>query len=246
MAESTEDGLVLTERILSSPFAESYRALRANIGFSSIDQPIKSMVVTSAAPREGKTTTVINLGIIMAQAGARVVVIDADFRRSTLHRFLADGAGRRKQFWSDEGPLRHGLSSLIVGSAALADVLVPTRFDDLALLPAGVTPPNPSELLGSERMRTVLQQLSEQHDYVLLDSPPCALYSDALVLSRLADGVLYVLRSGSQDKTVQRRIQKQLDQAKARLLGLVFNGAEVEDDVSGYTYYYPNGAKRHK
>jgi len=246
MAEAKDDALVLTERILSSSFAESYRALRANIGFSSIDQPVKTIVVTSAAPREGKTTTVINLGIIMAQAGSRVVVVDADFRRSSLHHFLANGAVRRKQFWSDEKGSPLGLSSLIVGNVALEEVMIPTRFNDLVLVPAGVTPPNPSELLGSERMRGVLAQLSEQADYVLLDSPPCALYSDAVVLSRLADGVLYVLRSGSQDKVVQRRIHKQLEQAKARLLGVIFNGAEVEDDVSSYSYYYPNGNTRRK
>jgi Mrp family chromosome partitioning ATPase len=95
-------------------------------------------------------------------------------------------------------------------------------------------------------MRGVLEQLSEQADYILLDSPPCAIYSDAVVLSRLADGVLYVLRSGSQDKVVQRRIHKQLEQAKARLLGVIFNGAELEDDVSSYSYYYAHGEKRQK
>jgi capsular exopolysaccharide synthesis family protein len=246
MTEAKDDGLVLTERVLSSAFAESYRALRANISFSSIDQPVKTMVITSAAPREGKTTTVINLGIIMAQAGARVVVVDADFRRSTLHRFLANGLGGQKPFWADANGARPGLSSLIAGHAGLNEVVVPTRFKDLALLPAGVTPPNPSELLGSDRMRGVLEQLSEQADYVLLDSPPCALYSDAVVLSRIADGVLYVLRSGSQDKVVQRRIHKQLEQAKARLLGVIFNSAEVEDDVSSYSYHYPNGNTRRK
>jgi capsular exopolysaccharide synthesis family protein len=246
MATTTHDGLVLTERILSSPFAESYRALRANIGFSSIDRPVKNIVVTSAAPREGKTTTVINLGIVMAQTGARTIIVDADFRRSMLHRFIADAQVRRKPFWSDENVAPPGLSSLVVGRTELTDVLVPTQFKDLAVLPAGMTPPNPSELLGSDRMRGILEQLSEQADYIVMDSPPCALYSDAVVLSRLADGVLYVLRSGSQDKIVQRRIQKQLEQAKARLLGVVFNGADIEDDVGSYAYYYPNGNKRGK
>jgi capsular exopolysaccharide synthesis family protein len=246
MAASTQDGLVLTDKILSSPFAESYRALRANIGFSSIDRPVKNIVVTSAAPREGKTTTVINLGIVMAQAGARTILVDADFRRSMLHRFVAGAQVRRKAFWSDEDSAPPGLSGLIVGNAEPKDVLVPTQFKDLAVLPAGITPPNPSELLGSERMRAVLEQLSEEADYVVIDSPPCGLYSDAVVVSRIADGVLYVLRSGPQDKVVQRRIQKQLQQAKARLLGVVFNGADVEADVSSYAYYYPNGAKRDK
>jgi capsular exopolysaccharide synthesis family protein len=186
------------------------------------------------------------LGIIMAQAGARVVVVDADFRRSTLHRLLAAVPNGHKPFWSSASDIRSGLSNAIVGDVSVSDVVSKTRFADLALVPAGITPPNPSELLGSERMRTVLAELAGQADYILLDSPPCALYTDAVVLSRLADGVLYVLRSGSQDKVLQRRIQKQLEQAKVRLLGVIFNGADVEDDVTSYGYYYPNGKKRHE
>jgi protein-tyrosine kinase len=246
MAQPEQEELVLTEETLNSHFAEAYRALRANISFSSIDQPVKTIVVTSAAPREGKTTTVMNLGIIMAQAGSRVLVVDADFRRPSLHHLVASSLLGRKKFWSEGTLSLPGLSNMIVGNAQFSEVVLPTSFRQLGLLPAGSTPPNPSELLGSERMRTIVQQLTEQADYVLIDTPPCFLYADAIVLSRLTDGVLYVLRSGSQDKTAQRRIQKQLQQAKTRILGVVFNGADVEESSSSYAYYYPNGQKHRK
>ena len=242
---NTKDQLVLNEALLNSHFAEAYRALRANIGFSSIDQPVKTVLVTSASPREGKTTTVINLGIIMAQAGTQVLIVDADFRRPSLHTMLGNSVARG-QFWSDSEFTPPGLSNLIIGNKVFAEVVLPTQFAQLSLLPAGVMPPNPGELLGSERMRTVIKDLTERADMVLIDSPPCLLYSDAVVFSRVTDGVLYVLRSGPQDKAAQRRVQKQLQQAKARVLGVVFNDAEVEESASSYAYYYADGKKRNK
>src|SRR5438445_2420223 len=240
---STKDQLVLNDGLLNSHFAEAYRALRANIGFSSIDQPVKTVLVTSAAPREGKTTTVINLGIIMAQSGAQVLIVDADFRRPSLHAILGNEVAR-KQFWDDSEFTPPGLSNLIIGNKTFAEVVLPTQFAQLSLLPAGVMPPNPSELLGSERMRAVVKDLRERADMVLIDSPPCLLYSDAVVFSRMTDGVLYVLRSGPQDKAAQRRIQKQLQQAKARVLGVVFNDAEVEETAGSYAYYYADRGKK--
>jgi len=236
MTESGE--LVLTEETLNTHFAEAYRALRANISFSSIDKPVKTILVTSAGPREGKTTTAVNLGIIMAQAGKRVLIVDADFRRPSLHHlfgFSPNGKGALP-----------GLSNVIVGNSKLAEVLLPTSFDGVAFVPAGIVPPNPSELLGSQRMVSVMTQLGEEADFVLIDSPPCLLYADAVVLSTMADGVLYVVRSGPQDKAAQRRVHKQLQQAKARILGVVFNDAEVEETGGSYHYYYADGNKQHR
>jgi capsular exopolysaccharide synthesis family protein len=237
MTAPGNDQLILSESTLNSHFAEAYRALRANIGFSSIDSPVKSILVTSASPREGKTTTVINLGIIMGQAGPRVVIVDADFRHPALHRVLGISSnGQHKT--------RPGLSNVIAGKASLDEVILPTAFANISLLPAGVMPPNPSELLGSQRMRTLMGQLMERADYVLLDSPPCLLYADAFVLSQVTDGVLYVFRAGAHDKTSQRRVQKQLQQAKARTIGVVFNDVEVDDTASSYSYYYSSGQRR--
>ena len=230
--------LVLSEETLNTHFAEAYRGLRANISFSSIDRPVNTILVTSAGPREGKTTTAINLGIIMAQAGPRVLIVDADFRRPSLHHvfgFSPNGHGALP-----------GLSNVIVGNSKLSDVLLPTGFQRVSFVPSGIVPPNPSELLGSLRMQTVMSELAEHADYVVIDTPPCLLYADALVLSPMADGVLYVVRSGPQDKAAQRRVHKQLQQAKARILGVVFNDAEVEETAGSYHYYYADGNKQRR
>jgi protein-tyrosine kinase len=230
--------LVLSDETLSTHFAEAYRGLRANISFSSIDKPVKTILVTSAAPKEGKTTTAINLGIIMAQAGPRVLIVDADFRRPSLHHvfgFSPNGHGALP-----------GLSNVIVGNSKLSEVLLPTGFDGVSFIPSGIVPPNPSELLGSQRMLAVMTELASYADYVVLDTPPVLLYADAVVLSPMADGVLYVVRSGPQDKAAQRRVHKQLQQAKARILGVVFNDAEVEETSASYHYYYADGNKQRR
>lgn len=231
MTEARNGQVVLTDSTLRTHFAEAYRALRANIRFSSVDSPVKTILVTSAWPNEGKTTTVVNLGIILAQAGPRVTIVDADFRRPSLHRVFG-------HIPNGKGPPA-GLSNLIVGTAQLHDVLSPTGLARVSVVPAGTVPPNPNELLSSQRMRVVLAELSEQADFVLIDSPPCLLYSDAFILAPLTDGVLYIVRSGSHDREGQRRVQRQMQQARARMLGVVFNGAQVED--SGVYYYSSNG-----
>jgi capsular exopolysaccharide synthesis family protein len=236
MTQDRQDQLILTDETLNTHFAEAYRALRANISFSSIDNAVKTILVTSAAPREGKTTTVVNLGIIMAQAGPKVLIVDADFRRPSLHHLFGFLPNGKKTL--------PGLSNVIVGNSKLSDVLLPSGFARVSLVPAGIMPPNPNELLSSQRMRAVMEELSDYADIVLLDTPPCLLYSDAVLLAPLTDGILYVIRSGSQDKAAQRRVQRQLQQTKARMLGVVFNDAEVEESSASYAYYYPNGNKR--
>jgi capsular exopolysaccharide synthesis family protein len=242
VSDSRNGPTTLTAETLNTPFAEAYRTLRANINFSGIDAPVRTLVVTSAAPAEGKTTTVVNLGIIMAQAGHSVVLVDADFRRPSLHHCLgvngqADGADGGKYL---------GLSNVIVGATSLQSVVTETGFPNLHLLPAGVIPPNPGELLSSHRMGALVEELSQLADYVLVDSPPCRLYADGLMLAALTDGVIYVLRSGNQDKAAQRRVQKQIKQSKARLLGVVFNDVEVEDAAAAYGYYNGNGHHRRR
>jgi protein-tyrosine kinase len=235
MPEERQDTLLTHDR-LTTHFAEAYRALRANISFTGVDEPVKTVAVTSAASGEGKTTTVVNLGIIMAQAGPRILIVDTDFRRPTLDQILGMRSSRQ--------PPVAGLSNVIVGTAKLDDVIVETQFDRLGVVPAGAMPPNPSELLGSQRMGSVVRELAQQANVVLFDTPPCMVYADAILIARLTDGVLYVLRRGSQNKATQRRIQKQLQQAKIRVLGAVFNDVEVEENVSTYNYYYANGNKR--
>jgi capsular exopolysaccharide synthesis family protein len=223
---------LLTAATLNTKFAEAYRSLRANISFSSGDRPVKTMLVTSAGPNEGKTTTVLNLGIIMGQLGPRVLVVDADFRHPSVHEFIGTTANGKSA--------RPGLSDLIAGSAELKDVVLPSGFPRVGVVPAGTVPLNPGELLGSRRMRAVIQELASQADHVLIDSPPCLQYAETYLMSSMVDGILYVVRAGAQDAAVQRRVQRQLQQAKARMLGVVFNDAQLGEDTPTL---YPRGSK---
>jgi protein-tyrosine kinase len=234
MTEARPNQFLLTDETLNSKFAEAYRNLRANISFSSLDQPAKTILVTSAGPNEGKTTTLLNLGIIIGQAGPRVLVVDADFRHPSLHQLIGYGTNGKRLFL--------GLSNLITGTAQLRDVVLPSGFARVGVVPAGAIPRNPGELLGSHRMRAVVEELATQADFVLLDSPPCLQYAEAFFMSSMVDGVLYVVRAGAQDPTVQRRVQRQLQQAKARMLGVVFNDAELGQD-RGYSPYTKGGRK---
>ena len=215
---------VLTDDTLGTHFADAYRALRANINFSRIDQPVRTILVASAGPGEGKTTTAINLGIVMAQSSASVLIVDTDFRKPSMHEYL-------RTYVTGHGP-GIGLSDVICGAASVDQVMLATPFPRLGLITAGLAAPNPSELLASERMHSILKELQERADFVVLDSPACLNYADAFLLARIADGVLYVVRAGHQDKSSQRRVQKQLQQAKAWMLGVVFNEVEMDEAPS--------------
>jgi protein-tyrosine kinase len=205
---------VLTNATLHTQFAEAYRVLRSNLNVSRAGEESRAILVTSAGPGEGKSTTVANLAILMAKAGHRVAAVDADFRQPGLHALL------------DAEPRPVGLSELIAGSAALVEVAAPSSaVENLFLISTGAIPSNPSELLGSGQMKVVLEHLRRQADVILLDTPPCAVYADAFELAQLADGILYVLRSGPQGINHLRTL-KQLQQGRARLIGIVMNQAE--------------------
>lgn len=228
---------VLTSAALQTPFAEAYRGLRANINFTAIGQGVRAVLVTSGKSGEGKSTTVANLAILLAQAGHRVIMVDADFRRPRLrHLFSSNGNGHGPQQALDQG-----LSDLIAGTASFIEVAAPVEgFDNLWLIATGAIPPNPSELLNSPQMRAVIVDLCDRADVVLLDTPPSSMYADAVGLTQVTDGVLYVLKSGPQGPVDHVRLLKQLQQGKARLIGIVMN--QVEAGAAGYGPYHAGAA----
>ena len=207
-----------------SPVVEAFRSLRTNIQFAGVDQPIRTLLVTSAGPSEGKSTVAANLAIVMAQAGLKVTLIDGDLRRPTMHKLFnqVNRAGLTDVILRDPGQW----SGLTIASG------VP----NLSLLLSGSLPPNPSELLGSKRMHQLVAYLHQFNDVVIMDVPPLLPVTDALVLSSLTDGVLMVIDYGRTriGEAVQGKIQ--LDQSGARILGVVMN--KIPTGRRGYSYSY--------
>lgn len=208
----------------TSPVAECCRSLRTNIMFSAADRKLETLVVSSANPQEGKTTTVIYLGTTMAQSGQRVLLIDTDMRRPRLHASLGI-------------PRQTGLSNLILGDVSYEDAIKTTDIPNLFVLPCGPLPPNPAELLMSQRFEAVLKELGKRFDRLILDSPPLQVVADAVVLSKQADGCILVARA---DKTVRddlKRSARQIRNVSGSIFGVIVNAIEP-DARSGYYYSY--------
>ncbi len=215
---------LITEN-LSSRVAESYRVLRTNIQFASLDKPIKHILVTSTGPAEGKSTTTANLAIAFAQMGSRVLVIDADLRRPTMHKVF-----------KISNPL--GLTNLLLQSVALDVAIRDVGIPNLHLVTAGPIPPNPAEVLGSTRMRALLKELSPSFDYIIIDSPPTLAVADAAILSTIVDGVVLVVAAGEVTTDAAKKAKAQLDGVKANILGVVLNGLASANGEDRYYYYY--------
>jgi protein-tyrosine kinase len=217
------DPVLITLTEPKSAASEAFRTLRTNIQFAGLDQPCRTILVTSAGPEEGKTTSAANFGVVAAQAGSRVCVVDSDLRRPTLHRLFKLGNTR-------------GLTTALVEGLSFAEVAQPTTVPNLSILTSGPLPPNPAELVGSHRMREGLQAATESFDLVLCDSPPLMAVGDASALAALCDGVVFVIRAGKTPNDVLRRVVDQIESVKGRILGVVLNRVDLRRD--GYYYYY--------
>jgi capsular exopolysaccharide synthesis family protein len=213
-----------------STVAECCRTIRTNLLFLSPDKPIKRMVVTSAGPQEGKTTTLINIGVALAGGGSRVLLVDTDMRRPRLHKSF----GVSNEL---------GLSNLIVNEGSLESAVKSTEVPGLFVLPSGPVPPNPAELLHTARFKEIAQKLGEQYDRVLFDSPPVGAVTDPLVLANAMDGTLLVLKMFRTNRDMAERAIKSLLDANARILGAVLNDVDTERREYGYYlgYYYSYG-----
>jgi polysaccharide biosynthesis transport protein len=212
----------------SSRVAECCRSLRTNIVFSAADRQMQTLVVSSANPREGKTTTVIYLGTTMAQSGQRVLLVDTDMRRPRLH--ASTGVSRQK-----------GLSNLIVGDESYDDVIKSTDIPNLYVLPCGPLPPNPAELLMTKRFAHVLDELKTRFDRIILDSPPLQAVTDAVVLSKQTDGVVMVVRAGKTLRDDVKRSARQIRGVDGAIVGVILNEFDIEDRHGYYYRYYGYG-----
>jgi len=215
---------LVTETDPRSPAAEAYRTLRTNIRFAGLDNPCRSIAITSAGPGEGKTTTAANFAVVAAQAESRVCLVDADMRRPALHRVF----GVKNV---------NGLTTALLEGGTFRDVAQATRFPNLFLVSSGPLPPNPAELVGSHRMHECIESAQKDFDLILFDSPPVISVADALALSAQCDGVVLVVRSGKMPHAVVRRTSEQIEAVKGRILGIVLNSVDLRRDGYYYDYY---------
>lgn len=217
-----------------SPVGETYRMLRTALMLSRPGSPPKSVLVASAVPSEGKTTTAANLAIVLAGTGKRVILVDADLRRPHCHELF----GLENHF---------GLTEALTGISELVDLVRPTGFGNLYLLSAGETPPNPSELLGAAKMQDILFQLGQSYDCIIIDSAPILPVTDAVVLSSIVDGVILVAGKGTIRQRVRTALSR-LEYAQAKIFGIVLNKVETHNlgynDYNSHYYMYENAGKK--
>jgi capsular exopolysaccharide synthesis family protein len=219
--------LTLKRRLLAhnspkDPVAEQYRTIRTNIQFSNADQEIKSLVLTSSGPAEGKSTTATNLATVYAQQGLKVLLIDADLRKPTAHyTFRLENHA--------------GLTNVLTRQSTLGQAVQETEVQDLYILTSGPIPPNPSELLSSNQMEEILKEMKQQFDIVIFDTPPILAVADAQILANQVDASILVVSSGKTDKEAALKAKELLVNAKSKLLGAVLNNRKTE---SGNYYYY--------
>ncbi|MCI1857412.1 MAG: CpsD/CapB family tyrosine-protein kinase [Sporolactobacillus sp.] len=209
-----------------STTAEQYRTIRTNIDFSAVDRQLKTIMVTSSGPAEGKSTTAANLAVVMAQQGKRVLLVDSDMRKPTMHYTFR---------------LRNlrGLTTILTKRTSFEEAVQKTAADNLFVLTSGPIPPNPAELLSSAAMESFIKHALTFFDTVIIDTPPVLAVTDAQILANLCDGTVLVVRSGVTEKDAALRAKELLVKAKAKILGVVLNGKPVSKS-NHYYYYYSN------
>lgn len=207
-----------------SPISESYRTLRTNIEFSQVDEELKVIMISSASPGEGKSTTAVNLAAAYANAGNKVLLIDADLRKPTIH-------------YTFNLTNRVGLTCLLTGQNISEETARPTHIEGLSVITSGPTPPNPSELLASRKMRMLMEEWKRQYDVILLDTPPILAVTDAQIVAHLTDGTVMVLHSGKIKRDMVRKAKASLEHVNAKILGVVLNNVKREG-AAGYYYNY--------
>jgi capsular exopolysaccharide synthesis family protein len=215
-----------------SPVSEAYRTLRTNIQFSSFDNQLDTILVTSSGPSEGKSTTAANLALSMAEVDKKVLLIDCDLRKPSLH----------KKFNVSNN---EGLSNLLIGQFKF-DEVAQKYSDNMCILTSGTVPPNPSEMLASKKMKQFLEEAKKIFDFIILDTPPVVAVTDAQLLSTMVGGVLLVVAAGQAEIGAAEKAKELLSNVKANIVGVVLNKAEVTGGkkYGYYNYYYGEGNKK--
>lgn len=216
---------LITQLNPRSPISEQFRTIRTNIQFSAVDDKIQSIIITSAGPGAGKSITAANLAVVYAQQGMKTLLIDADLRKPTVHYTFRLGNLR-------------GLSNVLIGEATFEEAIEHGSVDNLDILPCGPIPPNPAELLASNKMKQLLEYAKQTYDFIVIDTPPVLAVADAKILSQIVDGTIFVVRSGITEKEDVQKAYELLDDGKAKILGAVLN--DVDKKEGAYYYYYGN------
>lgn len=204
--------------------AEQFRTLRTNITFSSTDTDIRTIVVTSAAPFEGKSTTSANLAVVFAQEGKRVLLVDGDMRKPTTHfTFKIEN--------------KDGLSNVLTKKSTLEGAIHPTEVEQLDLLTCGPIPPNPAELLVSKSMEALIQQMVTMYDLVIFDAPPVLSVADGKILANKCDGTILVINAGHTEKDLALKAKEAIESSNSRIIGAVLNNYEFSKNQEDYKYY---------
>lgn len=226
--------MLIVQENPKSPISEAYRTLRTNIQFSNFDEKLSTIMVTSSGPSEGKSTTSSNLALTLAETGSKVLLIDCDLRKPSLHKKFQISNNR-------------GLSNMLIGQHKFTDV-AQKYTENLTILTSGTIPPNPSEMLSSKKMKLFLEEAKSNFKYIILDTPPVIAVTDAQILSTMADGVLLVIASGQAEITAAQKAKELLEHVKANILGVVLNKADIgkNKNYGYYHYYYGESGEKKK
>ncbi len=217
---------LITALDTKSPISEQYRTIRTNIQFSSVDREIRSILITSSGPSEGKSITVANLAVTFAQQGKKVLLIDADLRKPTVHNIFNTAN-------------TFGFTNVLTRQMSLERAVQVMEVTNLSVLTSGPIPPNPAELLASKAMEKFFTDAYDRYDVVLFDTPPVVVVTDAQILANKCDGTILVVYSGKTEKELAVKANELLQTAKGKLLGVVLNHKEMK----GSNYYYQYGVR---
>ena len=214
---------LITIKDSKSPISEQYKTIRTNIQFSSVDKEFKTIVVTSTGPGEGKSTTIANLAVVFAQQGKKVLLIDSDLRKPTVH-------------YTFNLTNTFGLTNVLTRQAELVNVVKESMEKNLYILTSGPVPPNPAELLGSKAMEQVIKEAEEEYDMIFFDAPPLLAVTDGQILASKCDGTILVVSSGRTETEQVVKAKELLDSANSHIIGVVLNNKKL--DMTNQYYYY--------